>query len=181
MNACRGPVFAHPPSAAAFATPPQVLAAVEAGYELGVAYPDSPIVGGAVAAGAPRVAPGGRVPDAGPLVDAEGSVMSLRELLRVPEPQLWPCAGGTGLDAALALVVRFAPAVRTRVFVIADRPPRRRAKVELLADPALRAHGRLGAVAKAAYVVRPDGYLGFRCEPPDAERLADHLGLLGLS
>jgi 2-polyprenyl-6-methoxyphenol hydroxylase-like FAD-dependent oxidoreductase len=167
--------------AAALATPAPVLAAVEAGHELGVAYPDSPIVDAAVAAGAPGVAPGARVPDAGPLVEAGGSVTSLRELLRAAEPQLWLCAGGAGPAAALSLAGRFAPAVRTRVFVIADRPPPGPSDVELLADPALRVHGRLGAVSEAAYVVRPDGYLGFRCEPPEAERLADHLGLLGLS
>jgi hypothetical protein len=85
-----------------------------------------------------------------------------------------------GPDAAPALAARFAPVVRARVFVIADRPPRGPAGVEVLADPALRVHGRLGAVAATAYVVRPDGYLGFRCEPPNAGRLADHLGLLGL-
>jgi 2-polyprenyl-6-methoxyphenol hydroxylase-like FAD-dependent oxidoreductase len=167
--------------AAALATPAQVLAAVEAGHELGVAYLDSPIVAGAAPAGAPGVIPGRRVPDAAPLVDAEGSVTSLRELLRAAEPQLWLCAGGAGLDEALALTERFSPALRTRVFVIADRPPPGPPGVELLADPGLRVHGRLGAVSEAAYVVRPDGYLGFRCEPPDAARLADHLGLFGLS
>jgi hypothetical protein len=28
--------------------------------------------------------------------------------------------------------------------------------------------------------VRPDGFLGFRCEPPDGDRIAGHLGRLGL-
>jgi hypothetical protein len=41
-------------------------------------------------------------------------------------------------------------------------------------------HGRLGALTDAAYVVRPDGYLGFRCDPPDADALAEHLGAFGL-
>jgi hypothetical protein len=66
------------------------------------------------------------------------------------------------------------------VLVIADRPPTGPPGVEVLADPELRAHGRLGAVADAAYMVRPDGYLGFRCEPPDPARLAEHLALLGV-
>jgi non-canonical (house-cleaning) NTP pyrophosphatase len=54
--------------AAALATPAQVLAAVEAGHELGAAYEEGPIVAGRVAAGALGVLPGRRVPDAGPLV-----------------------------------------------------------------------------------------------------------------
>jgi hypothetical protein len=80
----------------------------------------------------------------------------------------------------LALTERFAASLRCTVLVIADRPPAAPRRVEALADPELRAHGRLGAVADAAYVVRPDGYLGFRCEPPDAARLAEHLALLGV-
>jgi hypothetical protein len=45
-----------------------VLAAVEAGHELGVAHPDSEVVAGRLAAGALGVLPGQRVPDAEPLV-----------------------------------------------------------------------------------------------------------------
>jgi 2-polyprenyl-6-methoxyphenol hydroxylase-like FAD-dependent oxidoreductase len=167
--------------AAALASPAQVVAAVEAGHELPVAYSDSPIVGGHAPAGAPGVLPGQRIPDAGPLIRADGSTTSLRELLRPPELQLWICAGSAPAEPALALAERFGPAVRSTVLVIADRPPAAPPGVELLADPELRAHGRLGAVADAAYVVRPDGHLGFRCEPPDAARLAQHLTLLGLS
>jgi 2-polyprenyl-6-methoxyphenol hydroxylase-like FAD-dependent oxidoreductase len=167
--------------AAALATPAQALAAVEASHELAVAYRDSPIVGGDAPAGAPGVLPGQRVPDAGPLIRRDSSPTSLRALLRAPELQLWICAGAGTPEAALALAERFTPAVRATVLVIADRPPPAPPEVEVVADPALRAHGRLGAVADAAYVVRPDGHLGFRCEPPDAARLAEHLGLLGVS
>jgi hypothetical protein len=38
-------------------------------------------------------------------------------------------------------------------------------------------------VANAAYVVRPDGYLGylgFRCEPPDADWLPGRLQAIGI-
>ncbi|MGE5637012.1 MAG: FAD-dependent monooxygenase [Nocardioidaceae bacterium] len=166
--------------AAALATPAQVLAAVEAGHELGIAYPDGPLAAGRVPAGALGVLPGQRVPDAGPLVRADGSTTSLRELLRAPELQLWICAGAREPDAALALADRFGRVVRTRVLVIRDRPPPAPHGVELVADPALHAHGRLGAVADTAYVVRPDGHLAFRCEPPDAGWLADRLRAVGV-
>jgi 2-polyprenyl-6-methoxyphenol hydroxylase-like FAD-dependent oxidoreductase len=166
--------------AAAFATPAQVLAAVEAGHELGIAYPESAVVAGVMPAGALGVLPGRRVPDAGPLLRPDGSSTSLRELLRAPELQLWVCAGAGEHESAIELAERFAPALRVTVFVIADRAPATPAGVESLADPALRAHGRLGAVSNAAYVVRPDGYLAFRSEPPDAGWLADRLGSVGV-
>jgi 2-polyprenyl-6-methoxyphenol hydroxylase-like FAD-dependent oxidoreductase len=166
--------------AAALATPAQVLAAVEAGHELAVSYPDSTVVGGDAPAGATGVLPGGRIPDAGPLVRADGSPTSLRELMRDVRLQLWLCAGTSGAEAALALAERLAPLAPVTVFVIADRPPAGRPGVEVIADPGLHAHGRLGAVADAALVVRPDGHLGFRCEPPDESRLAAHLESLGL-
>jgi hypothetical protein len=113
-----------------------------------------------------------RVPDAGPLVRADGGTTSLLDLLRDPGLQLWLCAGARDPGPLLALAERFAPALRVLVLVISDRPPVRPNGVDIVADPALRAHGRLGAVSDAAYVVRPDGYLGFRCEPPDAGALA---------
>ena len=166
--------------AAALASPAHALAAVEAGHELAVAYPDSPIVGGDAPPGGLGVAPGGRIPDAGPLVRPDGSVASLHELLRDPGPQVWACAGVGPPDAAMALAARFAPLVRARVLVTGELPAAGPPGVEVLADAGLRAHGRLGATEEAAFVVRPDGYLGFRCEPPDPARIAGHLGRLGV-
>jgi 2-polyprenyl-6-methoxyphenol hydroxylase-like FAD-dependent oxidoreductase len=166
--------------AVAYASPGRAVAAVEAGHELAVAYPDSPIVGGDPPPGGAGLAPGDRVLDAGPLVRPDGTVARLRDLLRDPGVQLWVAAGVGPPDAALALAARFAPLVLTRVFVTGELPASGPPGVEPLADAALGVHGRLGAVGPVAFVVRPDGYLGFRCEPPDAGRLAGHLGRLGL-
>ena len=44
----------------------------------------------------------------------------------------------------------------------------------MLADPAFGVHGHLGAAADTLYLIRPDGYLGFRGEPQDGARLADY-------
>jgi 2-polyprenyl-6-methoxyphenol hydroxylase-like FAD-dependent oxidoreductase len=166
--------------AAGLATPAEVLAAVEASHELDVAYLDSSIVGGDSPPGAPGVLPGQRIPDAGPLVRADGTTTSTRQLLRDTEVQLWVCAGVDGLDRAIDVAERCAAEhVRARVFVIADAPPTVTG-TDVLADPELHVHGRLGAVDDTAYVVRPDGYLGFRCQPPDAGPLAEHLRVLGL-
>jgi 2-polyprenyl-6-methoxyphenol hydroxylase-like FAD-dependent oxidoreductase len=166
--------------AAALATPAQVLAAVEAGHELGVAYSDGPVVAGRVLPGSLGVLPGQRVPDAGPLLTAEGSTTSLRALLREPDLQLWLCTGAGRPDEAIALAQRISSKLRVRLFTISDRPPPVPGRIKAFADPALRAHGSLGAVADAAYVVRPDGYLGFRCEPPDRDWLATHLEAIGV-
>jgi 2-polyprenyl-6-methoxyphenol hydroxylase-like FAD-dependent oxidoreductase len=167
--------------AAAFATPAGSVAAAEAGHELAVAYPESPIIGGEPPPGGPGVAPGGRIPDAGPLVRQDGSATGLRELLREPRMQLWVCAGAGALAPSLGLAARFAPALRARVIVPGEAPPPAPPGVEALADATLAVHGRLGAVREAAFVVRPDGYLGFRAEPPDADRIAGHLGRLGVT
>ena len=45
----------------------------------------------------------------------------------------------------------------------------------ILSDPTLAVHGRLGAAVDTAYLVRPDGYLGFRGEPPDPAPLEAYL------
>ena len=124
--------------------------------------------------------PGQRIPDAGPLVRVDGSTTSVRELLRAPELQLWVCAGAGTPRGALDIATSFASSVRSRVFVIGDSPPRSGSGVECFAEPTLHVHGRLGAVSDTAYVVRPDGYLGFRCAPADADRLAGHLRAFGI-
>jgi hypothetical protein len=153
---------------------------VTAGHELDVGYPDSPIVD-ATTAPAAGVVPGQRVPDAGPVVRADGTTTSLRELTRHAGLQVWVCVGTDPPDAALAATAPLAGAVAVKIIVIADRPPPPRGEVEFLADPALHVHGRLGALHDAMYVVRPDGYLGARIEPPDLRRMTDHLRQYGLT
>ena len=44
-------------------------------------------------------------------------------------------------------------------------------KGEILLDPRGELHHRYGARSACLYVVRPDGYIGFRSQPPDAEAL----------
>jgi hypothetical protein len=152
-NMLRGNAAAERDSALAesLATPAQVLAAVECGHELTVAYPPSAFVAGRVPKDAAGIAAGQRIPPAG----------SLRELLRSPAVQLWLCTGTGDADRAMRFAERCGESVLVRQLTTADT-------------------GCLGASAPAAYVVRPDGYLAFRCEPPDADWLADHLrALLG--
>jgi 2-polyprenyl-6-methoxyphenol hydroxylase-like FAD-dependent oxidoreductase len=48
-------------------------------------------------------------------------------------------------------------------------------KGEILLDPRGELHHRYGARRACLYVVRPDGYIGFRSQPPDPEALKSYL------
>ena len=48
------------------------------------------------------------------------------------------------------------------------------AKGEILLDPRGELHHRYGARSACLYVVRPDGYVGFRSQPPDPEALKSY-------
>lgn len=43
-------------------------------------------------------------------------------------------------------------------------------------DPEGRVHQRYGARSECLYVIRPDGYVGYRCQPADATKLLEYLG-----
>ncbi len=45
---------------------------------------------------------------------------------------------------------------------------------EILLDPRGELHHRYGARSACLYVVRPDGYIGFRSQPPDPEALKSY-------
>ena len=47
-------------------------------------------------------------------------------------------------------------------------------KGEILLDPRGELHHRYGARSACLYVVRPDGYIGFRSQPPDPEALKSY-------
>lgn len=70
---------------------------------------------------------------------------------------------------------RYGDHVRTRLVVHADEAP---AGVDtaVLLDPDGEAHHRYGMRADGLYLIRPDGYVGFRAQPARAEGLLNHLG-----
>ena len=53
-------------------------------------------------------------------------------------------------------------------------------KGEILLDPQGELHHRYGARNACLYVVRPDGYIGFRSQPPDPEALKSYLAQIFL-
>jgi 2-polyprenyl-6-methoxyphenol hydroxylase-like FAD-dependent oxidoreductase len=48
----------------------------------------------------------------------------------------------------------------------------------VLPDPQKALHTRYGARAECLYLIRPDGYIGYRCQPADGDKLLAYLGTL---
>jgi len=132
----------------------------------------------------PRPATGGtqvgyRVGDAGPL-EGQGPTRRLHELIGMPLHALLlllgeadPSAAGQGLALASAAAERYRPHVQA--YVVTRSPRGEDAPGALFSDPTGALHGRLGADRPSLCLVRPDGHLGLRTEPPSLDALQAHL------
>jgi 2-polyprenyl-6-methoxyphenol hydroxylase-like FAD-dependent oxidoreductase len=146
-----------------FATQASQLIATETNVDLLVTYRESPIVG----SDGPRgqwggTLPGERVRDAGPLVDAEGNALQLRDVLRGYRHTLLVL--GAGHPGTLGAVAeRRLGGGRVATVAVGSAGG--------MSDPAGAVARALGGRDGSLYLVRPDGYLGYRGEPTDADRL----------
>ncbi|MER7463063.1 FAD-dependent monooxygenase [Streptomyces sp. NPDC097981] len=156
---------------------PQTLMLRQA--QLLVGYRGSPLVQRAEPDGGPGPRPGDRAPDCGGL-DGEIAAYPLRlyDLLRGREHVLLLYGPGPALGglAELASTVRGFATGRVGVCAVlaetgADRP----APVPVYRDGRGEFARRYGVREPAAFVVRPDGYLGARLCPPTVSGLAAHL------
>ena len=130
-------------------------------------------------AAAPR--PGDRAPD----VPLESSG-PLRWLSDFKHPTLhtlllFPGAAGRGGDDRLAAVIdlvrgRYADLIHPAFVARADAPAT--PPVEMVPDPEGEVHDRFGAHAACLYLIRPDGYIGYRALPPDPDALRAYLDRL---
>jgi hypothetical protein len=123
---------------------------------------------------------GFRVGDAAPLV-GPGRTCCLHELIALPGHILLlllgdadPAGVGDGLALARAAAQQYRPHMQAYV-VTRHALSRDDTARELLCDPTGALHARLGAAQPCLCLVRPDGHLGFRCEPPSLEALQAHL------
>jgi hypothetical protein len=64
--------------------------------------------------------------------------------------------------------------IEPHLVVSHELPEDRVGKGELLLDPRGELHHSYGARSACLYVVRPDGYIGFRSQPPDSEALRSY-------
>jgi hypothetical protein len=159
-------------------------AAAIAEAEIAFGYDRSPIVGEVVSAAraAARGTPVGfRVGDAAPLEERNRSCC-LHELIGGPGHTLLLMLGEAdraalegGVAIASAAARRYRPHVQAYV-VARTAPIRGDLPNALLRDPTGALHERLGADRPCLCLVRPDGHLGFRGEPPSLAALASHLG-----
>jgi len=136
--------------------------------ELGIRYRRSP----AVVEGAPRLRggprAGDRLPDARLTID--GSAVWLQEAIAGPHLALLLCGDLPRWDAGRldALRKRFSDTLAVHYLV-------RRPAPGMLTDEDGAAMARLGVEDAAQYLIRPDGYVGFRCAGRELDALEAYL------
>lgn len=157
--------------------------------ELSIAYPSSPIQGEHRSLSLHSwllgggVSPGERAPDAALRVGEAGRPVTLFEVLRGTSHVLL-LLEGTGEQQATGAFARMGSRVREEFGDLVSEhlvlgPGRAESRTDwpgaILSDPTGELHERYGAVAPTAYLIRPDGYVGFRSQPVDEARLLEHL------
>jgi 2-polyprenyl-6-methoxyphenol hydroxylase-like FAD-dependent oxidoreductase len=70
---------------------------------------------------------------------------------------------------------RWGALVESWIVVPKREAPKELEDMRVLADPSGAVHRRYGAGSECLYLVRPDGYIGFRCQPAAWEAIAGHL------
>jgi hypothetical protein len=88
-----------------------------------------------------------------------------------------PTPEGYANLARIAAAVRssFSDVVETRVVVPADARPEALSEDDVLLDPGGDLHCGFGARAECAYLIRPDGYVGYRSQPAGEAEILDYL------
>lgn len=123
---------------------------------------------------------GDRAPD-GQLLDPSGQPTSLFARFRTPDFRLLIFQGRRHEADTKALVaigrrVRAATAgLVTPTVIASDHTTTPGDDVYVLNDPGQRTHVSYGATTPSLYLIRPDGYVGFRCHAVDEAELVDFL------
>lgn len=133
-------------------------------------------------------APGERAPDAHAVDGGHYTPIRLFEAMRGGKHSLVLLTGEREPDKVLQQIAPLAHAVEQKygrlvqVIIVGTEgePPEtvRRLEAEFLLDPDRSVHHRYGAGSACAYLVRPDGYVGYRGQPPelsDIERYFNEL------
>lgn len=125
---------------------------------------------------------GDRMPDAELVEAATGAPRRVFEVTAGTRHTLLLLTGVEAPAAQIAPLARIADAARARfgdllgiVTVAAAEDDDSPSVAGALRDPAELLHRRLGAASPTLYLVRPDGYVGFRSQPAEAASLIAHL------
>lgn len=158
--------------------------------QLSIDYGSSPIVsehhhgrfGPVRFAGGPKA--GDRAPDSGPLQTADGTAVRLYDLLRGVHHTL-VLFGGPEPDAAswqdliaIEQAAREQRGASIQAYVVVDGtsiPDELAGESGVLLDTEAAAHHRYQADLPTLYLIRPDGYIGFRSRPADRTALTTYL------
>lgn len=127
--------------------------------------------------------PGERVPDA----IVPGTDDMLLDLMATPQHTLLLFDGASITDTGNDTIASIANDVRARYGEHIDLhvvSPREQPAESLdwngpyIADPDLELHAHFGARSESLYLIRPDGYVGYRSQPAEPERFTDYLETL---
>ncbi|HEU5368515.1 MAG TPA: FAD-dependent monooxygenase, partial [Ktedonobacterales bacterium] len=158
--------------------------------ELRINYRHSPIVGEHHQAhlgpghrnGGPRA--GDRAPDAGPLLHPDGTSARLFEIMRSATHTLLLLADAERADESWRRLTALADAINARygqqitTYLVAagkTAPSSATTSASMLLDPEQTLRQRYGTGSECLYLIRPDGYIGYRSVPADAAALDDYL------
>jgi 2-polyprenyl-6-methoxyphenol hydroxylase-like FAD-dependent oxidoreductase len=123
---------------------------------------------------------GDRAPD-GQLLAPSGESTSLFAQFRTPDFRLLIFGGrrhAADIKALIAIGQRVraaADGLVTPIVITTDSTAGPDDEVHVLNDPRQRAHVSYGASTPSLYLIRPDGYVGFRCHAGDEAELVDYL------
>lgn len=152
------------------------------------------VMGGPAAAETPRVsdwrdfgaapAAGDHAPDGTVFLPTSDAPVRLFEVLRTPRHTLLLFDGRAATAAGYRNLAEIARRVRDRyqdlvtahIVVPRDAPPQGLDwDGSVLLDPEGDLHHRYGAGSESLYLIRPDGYVGYRSQPADGDRLFAYL------
>lgn len=126
--------------------------------------------------------PGDRAPDT-VLIDRDGKPTRLFEAIQGTKHNLIlfdgkPTAAGYRLFQEIVLAMKrdYGDIVETHI-VVAGKvvPDSLKSLSGIYRDPELEAHARYGAQSEALYLIRPDGFIGFRAQPAKLQPLVAHI------
>jgi 2-polyprenyl-6-methoxyphenol hydroxylase-like FAD-dependent oxidoreductase len=152
-------------------------------FELSINYRHGPLSAEKWPTLAGGLKPGDRLPDA-PLTDAHGATTTLFAAIRGDRHALLLLPGAADAGAVSQLLAIAAEATDAFPDVLAAHviskaggstrmPP---SNVPVWIDSTGRVYEKLHATQRTLVLVRPDGYIGYRCQPADGAALLNYLG-----